>query len=164
MGTLDTRDGLLPVALQSGEQVFGMRNGLSTLGAPNTTLADNLSSEDKRIEFCGVPYLPVRGRNKKAPRKQGQKRKEEPLCEWRGFILNPSPVQNRTLHFVPSDHCAGPPNTIKRPFTRCSDMGTRGTGVTAVFAAHNLPSKWLGEGHGKMRSPPPLFPCLSAND
>jgi hypothetical protein len=34
-----------------------------------------------------------------------------------GFILPPT-IQSRTLHFVPSDQCAGPPITVKRPIRR----------------------------------------------
>jgi hypothetical protein len=29
--------------------------------------------------------------------------------------LNPPPIQSQNPHFVPSDQCAGPPITVKRP-------------------------------------------------
>jgi hypothetical protein len=37
--------------------------------------------------------------------------------------LNPLLIQNRTLHFVPSDHCAGPAITVKRPDKPPSGVG-----------------------------------------
>jgi hypothetical protein len=76
----------IPVALQSGEQVFGMRNGLSTLGAPNTTLADNLSSEDKVlsfVEFRISRFVAVT----KGPAEAGPEEEGGTFMRMAGFIL-----------------------------------------------------------------------------